>query len=80
MPKPYKPPAAEAQAHSVTEVAELMGASRGYVYALINAGRLRHIKLGSIKVPHEFLLEFYRTAGGMDLTNPFEPREEEKQT
>ena len=75
MPKPYEP--TDARAYSVAEVAKLMGTNRGYVYSLINSGRLRHIKLGSIKVPHEFLVEFYRAAEGTDLSNPLEPKPEE---
>lgn len=76
MPKPYKDELYEARAYSVAEVAKLMGVQRGYVYKLIQSGQLRHIKLGSIKVPHEFLVEFYRQSEGLDLANPFDAKEE----
>ena len=76
MPKPYIEDHFEARAYSVAEVAKLMGVQRGYVYKLIQSGQLRHIKLGSIKIPHEFLMEFYRRSEGLDLANPFDAKEE----
>lgn len=76
MPKPYIEDHYAARAYSVAEVAKLMGVQRGYVYKLIQSGQLRHIKLGSIKVPHEFLVEFYRRSEGLDLANPFNAKEE----
>lgn len=76
MPKHYIEDHYEARAYSVAEVAKLMGVQRGYVYKLIQSGQLRHIKLGSIKVPHEFLVEFYRKSEGLNLANPFDVKEE----
>ena len=76
MLKPYKEELYEACAYSVAEVAKLMGVYRGYVYKLIRSGQLRHIKLGSIKVPHEFLVDFYRKSEGLNLANPFDVEEE----
>lgn len=67
MPKPYVEQ--EARAYSVAEVAKLMGCSRNYVYKLIHTGALRHIALGSVKVPHEFLLDFYREVEKRGLEN-----------
>ena len=74
MPKPAQQIDA-ALAYSVREVAELMRKPPGYVYKLIHTNRLRHLDLGSIRVPHEFLLEFYRKAEGLDLSDPENPKE-----
>lgn len=70
-------PIESARAYSVAEVAEMMRKPRGYVYNLIHAGKLRHLDLGSIRVPHEFLLDFYRNAEGKDLRNPLSDDEME---
>lgn len=67
-----------ARAYSVAEVAKMMRKPRGYVYNLIRSGRLRHLNLGSIRVPHEFLIEFYRSAEGMDLRDPLQMMNKQK--
>lgn len=69
MPKPVEA-VESARAYTVTEVAELMRCNRNYVYKLINSGRLRYLKLGSIRIPHEFLIDFYRNSEGIDLHDP----------
>lgn len=76
MPKPYEQDLYEARAYSVAETAKLMGVCRSYVYQLIKSGRLRHIKLGSIKIPHEFLVQFYRESEGLDVSDPFDVKKE----
>lgn len=76
MPKPYEKDLYEARAYSVAETAKLMGVNRPYVYRLIKSGKLRHIKLGSLKIPHEFLVQFYRDAEGLDISDPFSIKKE----
>lgn len=76
MPKPYEQDLYDARAYSVAETAKLMGVNRPYVYRLIKSGRLRHIKLGSIKIPHEFLVQFYRESEGLDVSDPFDVKRE----
>ncbi len=73
MPKPAIPHES-ARAYSVEEVAKFMRKPRGYVYDLIRAGQLRCLHLGSLRVPHEFLLEFYHNAEGIDFRDPMNPK------
>jgi excisionase family DNA binding protein len=56
--------------YTVSEVAKLIKTNPAYVYKLINAGHLRVLKLGSLKVRRTTLLEFLEKNEGYDLTNP----------
>ena len=44
--------------YTINEVAKLLKVNRNYVYALINGGYIRSIKLGCRKITRKALLEF----------------------
>ena len=58
--------------YTVSEVSKLIKTNPAYVYELIKAGHLQVLKLGSMKVRRETLMEFLRKYEGYDLTNPHE--------
>lgn len=60
--------------YTVKEVAKIIKTNPGYVYKLINSGKLPAIKLGSYKIRKESLEEFLRNYEGCDLTNPDEEK------
>lgn len=57
--------------YTVTEVANIMKTSRGYVYQLLNAGLLPYIQLGNKKIRHDALAEFLKKAEGYNYTDPY---------
>ena len=61
----------EEMLYTVSEVAKLIHSNKAYVYALINAGLLPAIKLGTYKIVKETLLNFLKQNEGMDLTDPY---------
>ena len=56
--------------YTVKEVSELLHTNPTYVYALIKAGLLPVLKLGSYKVRRESLNKFLADYEGKDLTDP----------
>ena len=54
---------------TVKDVSEIIHTNKAYVYSLINAGLLPALKLGSIKIRRETLLDFLKEYEGKDLTN-----------
>jgi len=56
--------------YTVKEVSELIHTNQAYVYALIKAGLLPVLKLGSYKIRRESLNKFLADYEGNDLTNP----------
>lgn len=57
--------------YTVSEVAKIMHTNKQYVYNLISSNQLPAIKLGSLKVRHETLCNFFKENEGKDLTDPF---------
>ena len=53
---------------TVKEVAEILHTNKGYVYALIKRGLLPALKLGSLKIRKEALLQFLKDNEGKDLS------------
>ena len=45
---------------TVKDVSEIIHTNKAYVYSLINAGLLPALKLGSIKIRRETLLDFLK--------------------
>lgn len=60
--------------YTVSEVAKLIKTNPAYVYELIKAGHLQVLKLGSMKIRRQTLLEFLEKYEGYDLTNPHKVR------
>lgn len=56
--------------YTVKEVSEIIHTNKAYVYALIKAGLLPALKLGSFKIRKEALEKFLKENEGNDLTNP----------
>ena len=56
--------------YTVKEVSELLHTNTTYVYALIKAGLLPVMKLGSYKIRKESLNKFLADCEGKDLTDP----------
>lgn len=54
--------------YTVKEVSALIKTDTGYVYNLIKKGMLPALKLGSLKVRREALLDFLMKYEGKDLT------------
>lgn len=57
--------------YTVSEVAKIMHTNKQYVYNLISSNQLPAIKLGSLKVRHDTLCNFFKANEGKDLTDPF---------
>lgn len=55
---------------TVSEAAKLMKVGRNNIYALINAGVLPVLKLGSYKIRRTALEEFAKRYEGYDLSDP----------
>jgi len=53
--------------YTISEVAALLKVNKNYVYALINGGHLRSIKLGCRKVTRKSLLQFLEQNDGLDF-------------
>lgn len=56
--------------YTVSEVAELLKVNRNYVYGLIKSGLLPCLKLGSIKIRRQAVVDFLEKFEGMDLSDP----------
>lgn len=57
--------------YTVNEMAKIMHTNKQYVYKLIGSNQLPAIKLGSLKVRHDTLCNFFKVNEGKDLTDPF---------
>lgn len=55
--------------YTMKEISKLLHISTGYAYKLVNQGLLPAIKLGSLKVRKETLLNFLKKYEGYDLTD-----------
>ena len=53
--------------YTISEVAKLLKVNRNYVYALINGGYIRSIKLGCRKITRKALLEFLDKYDGIEF-------------
>ena len=53
--------------YTVSEVAELTGLGKGLIYALIDSGLLKALKIGGFKVRRETLEQFLADYDGCDL-------------
>ena len=62
--------------YTVQEVAEILKTSVDYVYKLQRAGLLRFMKIGRLKCRKSTLEEFLAKYDGMDISDPFNVREE----
>lgn len=58
---------------TVQEVAKATNSYVQYIYKLHNAGLLRFMKLGRLKVRKKTLEEFLAKWDGWDLTDPYHP-------
>ena len=57
--------------YTMAETAKLLHVCRGDVYKLHNAGLLRCLKLGSLKVRAEEIERFLKESEGKDLSDPY---------
>ncbi len=55
--------------YTMKEVSKLLHISIGYTYKLVNKGLLPAIKLGSLKVRKETLINFLKKYEGYDLSD-----------
>ncbi len=62
---------AEEMLYTVKEVAKLLHTNPGYVYRLRDAGLLKFMRLGSLRVRKVTLEAFLEKYDGMDLFDPF---------
>ena len=53
--------------YTISEVSKILKVNKNYVYALINDGHLKSIKLGCRKVTRKALLEFLDKYDGLDF-------------
>ena len=53
--------------YTISEVFKILKVNKNYVYALINDGHLKSIKLGCRKVTRKALLEFLDKYDGLDF-------------
>lgn len=60
---------------TVKEVAEILKTNVNYVYKLRDAGLITCLKLGQWKVTKKELERFLESNTGMDLTDPYNPKE-----
>lgn len=63
----------EDMVYTVEETAEILRTSKNYVYELINAGRLKVLRLPKIKIRKKELEVFLEKYEGYDLSNPDNP-------
>lgn len=66
----------EDMVYTVQEVAEILKTNVDYVYKLQRAGILRFMKIGRLKCRKSTLEEFLAKYDGMDISDPFNVREE----
>lgn len=57
--------------YTVKQASEVLGTNVSYVYKLIDAGQIRAMKLGAVKIRKEELLRFVTEAEGKDYTDPY---------
>ena len=62
--------------YTVQEVAEILKTNVDYVYKLQRAGLLRFMKIGRLKCRKSTLEEFLAKYDGMDISDPFNVRDE----
>ena len=62
----------EEMLYTVKEVAKLLHTNPGYVYRLRDAGLLKFMRLGSLRVRKATLEAFLEKYDGMDLFDPFD--------
>ena len=60
----------EEMLYTVKEVAEILKTNTSYVYALKRAGKLKFMKIGSLKCRRVTLEAFLEKYDGMDLSDP----------
>ena len=60
----------EEMLYTVKEVAEILKTNASYVYALKRAGKLKFMKIGSLKCRKVTLEAFLEKYDGMDLSDP----------
>ena len=60
----------EEMLYTVKEVAEILKTNTSYVYALKRAGKLKFMKIGSLKCRKVTLEAFLEKYDGMDLSDP----------
>lgn len=60
----------EEMLYTVREVAEILKTNVNYVYALKRAGKLKFMKIGSLKCRKVVLEEFLAKYDGMDISDP----------
>ena len=53
--------------YTISEVAKLLKVNKNYVYALINGGYIRSIKLGCRKITRKALLDFLEKYDGSEF-------------
>lgn len=56
--------------YTVKEVSAILHTNTTYVYELIKVGLLPALKLGSLKIRHQSLMDFINNNEGKDLTDP----------
>lgn len=61
--------------YTIRQAADLLGISPNKLYDLIHAGRIKCIKLGSMKVSKTEIDRFIEQSQGKDLTDPKNPKE-----
>lgn len=57
--------------YTVKEVSAILHTNTTYVYELIKVGLLPALKLGSLKIRHQTLMDFIDNSEGKDLTDPY---------
>ena len=66
----------EEMLYTVKEVASILKTNVDYVYKLQRAGLLRFMKIGSLKCRKSTLEAFLARYDGMDVSDPFNVKEE----
>lgn len=66
----------EEMLYTVKEVAAILKTNTDYVYKLHNSGILRFMKIGSLKCRKSTLEAFLAKYDGMDVSDPFNVKEE----
>lgn len=66
----------EEMVYTVKEVASILKTNVDYVYKLQRAGLLRFMKIGSLKCRKSTLEAFLARYDGMDVSDPFNVKEE----
>ena len=48
----------ELKTYTVAETSEILGVKKDYVYGLLRAGKLPHVKVGQCRIRHQSLVRF----------------------